>query len=228
MLDAAKARGFRRLENPARWRGHLDHLLPKPAKLTRGHHAALPYADVPAFITSLRERDGTAALALEFAILTAARSGEVMGARWAEMDLVAKVWTIPGNRMKAGREHRVPLSARALEIVTALAEAKTGDFVFPGNKPDKPLSAMALEMVLRRMKTDATVHGFRSSFRDWAGNETSFPREIAEQALAHVIGDKAEQAYRRGDALERRRELMQAWTSYCDNGSKVVFLAAKK
>ncbi len=227
VLDAAKARGFRTLENPARWRGHLDHLLPKPGKLTRGHHAALPYADVPAFIASLRERDGTAALALEFAILTAARSGEVIGARWLEIDLNARVWTIPGSRMKAGREHRVPLSARAVEIVTGLAKARTGDFVFPGSKPDKPLSVMALEMVLRRMGVDATVHGFRSSFRDWAGNETSFPREIAEQALAHVIGDKAEQAYRRGDALERRRELMSAWSRYVvEDRSNIVALAA--
>lgn len=216
VLDAAKARGLRTAENPARWRGHLDHLLPKPSKLTRGHHAALPYADVPVFVAALREREGTAALALEFAILTAARSGEVMGARWAEMDLEGKVWTVPSNRMKAGRVHRVPLSGRALEIVKALGEVKTGQFVFPGVKAGKPLSIMALEMVLRRMSVDVTVHGFRSSFRDWAGNETSFPREIAEQALAHVIGDKAEQAYRRGDALERRRDLMQAWANYCE------------
>lgn len=223
VLDAAKARGFRTLENPARWRGHLDHLLPKPGKLTRGHHAAMPYADVPAFVAALREREGVAPLALEFAILTAARSGEVMGARWGEMDLEAKVWTIPGNRMKAGREHRVPLSRRALAIVKSLGEAKTSEFVFPGIKIGKPLSSMALDMVLRRMKIDVTVHGFRSSFRDWAGNETHFPREIAEQALAHVIGDKAEQAYRRGDALERRRALMEAWASFiCRSGATDV------
>ena len=223
-----KQRVSGRLENPARWRGHLDHLLPKPGKLTRGHHAAMPYRDVPAFVATLRERSGVAALALEFAILTAARSGEVMGARWAEIDLEAKVWTVPGSRMKAGRVHRVPLSGRALEIVKALGEAKTGEFVFPGTKPGKPLSVMALEMVLRRMNVDVTVHGFRSSFRDWAGNETSFPREIAEQALAHVIGDKAEQAYRRGDALERRRDLMQAWANYCKpvQSGKVVPLRA--
>ncbi len=244
VLDAAKARGFRRLENPARWRGHLDHLLPKPGKLTRGHHPAMDYNEVPGFIAELRLRSGVAALALEFAILTGARSGEALGARWEEFDLDARIWTVPGIRMKGKREHRVALSSRALEIVTTLAEAKTGNFLFAGSKVGRPLSEMALEMVLRRMNpilTDGsyrwidpqlrrpvTVHGFRSSFRDWAGNETSFPREIAEQALAHVIGNKVEQAYRRGDALERRRELMQAWDSYCDNGSKVVFLAAKK
>jgi integrase len=176
----------------------------------------MPYAEVPTFIGDLQLRQATAALALEFAILTAARSGEVLRARWDEFDLERAVWTVPAVRMKAGREHRVPLSPRALRIVTDLADSRTSDFVFPGEKPARPLSAMSLEMVLRRMKIEnATVHGFRSSFRDWAGNETEYPRELTETALAHVIGDKAEQAYRRSDALEKRRKLMEAWDAYC-------------
>lgn len=217
VLNAAKAKGYRSGENPAAWRGHLENLLPKQSKLTRGHHAAMAYAAVPEFTGKLRERDAMAALALEFTILTAARSGETLGARWSEFDLDAKVWTVPANRMKAGRIHRVPLSDRAAAIVADLAKEKTGDLVFEGQKAGRPMSPMAMEMVLRRMKvTGATVHGFRSSFRDWSGNETAYPRDLAETALAHVIGDKAEQAYRRSDALERRRELMQAWANYCE------------
>ena len=217
ILDAARARGYRRAENPARWRGHLDHLLPKQTKLSRGHHAAMPYSDVPAFVEQLKARRAVAALALEFCILTAARTGEVLGARWEEIDMTGRVWAIPGTRMKAGREHRVPLTGRALEILKIMDAARISDFVFPGLKKDRPLSGMAMEMILRRMKVEnATVHGFRSSFRDWAGNETNFPRELAEQALAHVIGDKAEQAYRRSDALDRRRLLMEAWENYCE------------
>ncbi len=216
VLDAARAQGHRTGENPARWRGHLDHLLAKPQKLSRGHHAAMPYSEVPAFVASLREREALAALALEFVILTAARSGEVLGARWSEFDLAAKVWTIPAARMKAGREHRVPLSGRAMAILAKLAEGRTGDFVFPGQRPGKPLSGMAMEMVLRRLKAEVTVHGFRSSFRDWCGEETHFPREVAEAALAHVAGDATERAYRRGDALEKRRGLMEAWAAFCE------------
>jgi integrase len=217
VLDAAKAKGFRDGENPARWRGHLDHLLPKPLKLTRGHHAAMAYEDVPKFVGSLRKREAVAALALEFCILTAARSGEVLGIRWSEIDIDKRIWTVPPERMKAGREHRVPLSARAAAILKTLAKTKQGEFVFPGQTSHKPLSGMAMEMMLRRMKIDdATVHGFRSSFRDWAGNVSNFPREITETALAHVIGDKAEQAYRRSDALEKRRKLMEAWAAYCE------------
>jgi integrase len=219
VLDAARAQGHRHGENPARWRGHLDHLLPKRQKLTRGHHAALPYGEVPAFVASLRDREAIAALALEFVILTAARSGEVLGARWSEFDLEAKVWTVPAARMKAGKAHRVPLSARAVAILQKLAEAKVGEFIFPGQKPGKPLSGMAMEMVLRRMKSDfVTVHGFRSSFRDWCGEETHFPGELAEAALAHVAGDETERAYRRGDALEKRRKLMEAWAGFCEPG----------
>jgi integrase len=217
VLDAAKAKGFRDGENPARWRGHLDHLLPRPLKLARGHHAALPYEDVAAFIAKLRKREATSALALELCILTAARSGEILGMRWPEIDLHKKIWTVPADRMKAGREHRVPLSPRALAILRQLENLKSGEFVFPGQARHKPLSNMAMEMVLRRMKVeDATVHGFRSSFRDWAGNVSNFPREITETALAHVIGDKAEQAYRRSDALEKRRKLMEAWAAYSE------------
>ncbi len=217
VLDAAKAKGFREGENPARWRGHLDHLLPRPLKLARGHHAAMPYEHVAAFIARLREREASAAQALELCVLTAARSGEILGMRWSEIDMDKKIWSVPANRMKAGRQHRVPLSLRAVAILRQLQKLNTGDFVFPGQTRNKPLSNMAMEMVLRRMKVeDVTVHGFRSSFRDWAGNVSSFPREIVETALAHVIGDKAEQAYRRSDALEKRRKLMETWSAYCE------------
>ena len=219
VLDAAKAQGHRSGENPAAWRGHLSHLLPKRGVLSRGHHAAMDYHEVPGFLAQLREREATGALALEFCILTATRSGETLGARWSEIDMAAKVWTVPATRMKAARAHRIPLSDGAMAVLEKLATARTGDFVFPGLRADRPLSNMAMEMVLRRMKAEhVTVHGFRSAFRDWAGNETHFPREIAEAALAHVIGDKAEQAYRRSDALEKRRALMQAWADHCAPG----------
>jgi len=217
VLDAAKAKGFREGENPARWRGHLDHLLPKQNKLSRGHHAAMPYVDVPAFLASLRDRGALTWDALEFCVLTAARSGEVLGTRWSEIDLDSAIWSVPKERMKTGRPHRVPLSRRAVAILRKLEGSKgDGEFVFLGHATGKPLSNMAMGMVLRRMKLDVTVHGFRSSFRDWAGNETAFPREIVETALSHVIGDKAEQAYRRSDALEKRRKLMEAWAVYCE------------
>ncbi len=221
VLDAAKAKGLRSGENPAAWRGHLSHLLPRRQKLTRSHHAAMAYADIPAFIANLRKRDGLAALALEFTILTAVRSGESLGARWDEIDLKNKVWIIPPHRMKAGKEHRVPLSARATALLQALAETKTSDLVFPGHdrgKPQskKPITNMAMQMTMRRMNIeDATIHGFRSSFRDWCGNETPFPREVAEAALAHVVGG-VEGAYRRSDALEKRRALMEAWAQHCE------------
>ena len=216
VLNAAKAKGLRSGENPAAWRGHLENLLPKRQKLTRGHHAAMPYADVPAFVARLRERDAVAALALEFAILTAGRSGEVLGARWSEVDFGARIWTIPPQRMKAAREHRVPLSESAFAILEKLGEARVSEFIFPGQGAGRPLSEMVLRRMLRRDADVVTVHGFRSSFRDWAGNETHFPRELAEAALAHVVGDKAEQAYRRSDALEKRRTLMEAWAQWCE------------
>lgn len=236
VLDAAKAKGFRSGENPARWRGHLDHLLPKRQKLTRGHHAALPYAEVPAFVANLRAREGVAAMALEFAILTAARSGEVRGATWAEIDFEAKVWTVPAKRMKAAREHRVPLSARALEILEtmrAFADPKRpgGGYLFPGPSVGKPLSDAAFSALLDRMKVETTAHGFRSSFRDWAGEVSTFPREVAEAALAHVVGDETERAYRRGDALAKRRKLMDAWAGFCEpkaNGSNVSQFQRKR
>lgn len=216
VLDAARAKGNRTGDNPARWRGHLDHLLPRRQKLQRGHHPAMPYVDVPDFVADLRKREATAALALELTILCASRSGEVLGATWAEFDRKAKVWTIPGKRMKAGLEHRVPLTERALAILDAAEKLKENEFVFPGARKGKPLSNMAMANLLKkRMKHDGlTVHGFRSSFRDWAGECTSFPREVAEAALAHVVGDETERAYRRGDALEKRRKLMDAWARF--------------
>jgi integrase len=229
VLDAARARGLigQHEANPARWRGHLDKLLPKRQKLTRGHHAAMPFADVPAFLAQLRERESVAALALEFTILTAARTSETLGAKWTEINLARKLWTVPAVRMKGGREHRVALSNRATAILEALAAARTGEYVFPGQRLGKPLSSMAMEMVLRRTKAHGvTVHGFRSSFRDWCGEVSTFPRELAEAALAHVAGDQTERAYRRGDALEKRRALMEAWAAYCEpKAGNVVSIA---
>ncbi len=183
--------------------------------MTRGHHKALPYEQVPELVARLRASGSTSALCLEFTILTAARSGEAMGARWAELDLERGIWTVPASRMKAGREHRVPLSGRAMAILSRMHEGRVGDFVFPGLKGDRPLSTMALEMVLRRMKVDATVHGFRSAFRDWAAEQTSVPREVAEAALAHVLENKVEAAYRRSDLFEKRRGLMEQWAKHC-------------
>jgi integrase len=231
VLDAARAIGHipRNEANPARWRGHLDKLLPKRQKLKRGHHAAMAYDDVPGFIGKLHEREAIPAFALEFLILTAARSGEVLGATWQEIDFAAKVWAIPATRMKAGREHRVPLSGRALKIVERLAECRTGEFIFPGRRPGKLLSSKSLGMMLNSMKIGAaTIHGFRSSFRDWAGEVTHFPRELAEAALAHVIGSAVEQAYRCEDALEKRRALMEAWAGFCEPkaGSNVISFTA--
>jgi len=215
VLDAAKAQGFRQGENPARWRGHLEHLLPKRQKLARGHFVALPYADLPVLMPRLNDIDTPAARALEFAILTAGRSGEVYGATWAEIDIGLRIWTLPADRTKQGREHRVPLSGQAIGIVEEMKRRRESNFVFPGQRPGKPLSHVAMAKVLERLGVDATVHGMRSAFRDWAGNETNFAREVAEAALGHVIGDSAERAYRRGDALEKRRALMQAWADYC-------------
>ena len=217
ILAAAKARGHRSIDatNPAAWRGHLDVLLPKQSKLARGHHAALPWQDAPAFMAGLRSRPALSARCLEFCILTAARSGEALGATWAEIDLDAKLWTVPKERMKAGAEHVVPLSEAAVSLALALRPdtPKPSDRVFAVAGAAR--SNMAMAMLLRRMGRDAlTVHGFRSTFRDWAGDATDFPRELIEQALAHTIKDKAERAYRRGTAIERRRDLMGAWERY--------------
>jgi len=233
ILDAAKAAGLRGdCPNPARWKGHLQSLFPAARKVGRVvHFAAMPYAQVPGFVRELRNQNGVAPLALQFVILTAARSGEALGARWSEIDLGEKVWTVPGERMKVGREHRVPLSDPALAILSEMMAVREDAFVFPGLRQDRHLTAGAIQDVLMRMgRRDATVHGFRSSFRDWAGNETSFPREVCEQALAHTVGDQTEAAYRRSDALERRRRLMEAWAAHCLDqpaGSNVVSMAGR-
>lgn len=229
ILDAAKAKGYRSGENPARWRGHLDHLLPARAKLTRGHHAAMPFQEVPEFIARLREQTAIAPLALEFAILTAARTGEVLGASWEEIDLDKAIWTVPAGRMKAARVHRVPLSKRAVAILAEMRKIAEEGYVFPGQQPSKPLSSMSLIAVLRRMKLGHfTPHGFRSAFRDWCGECTSFPREVAEAALAHTLSDKTEAAYRRGDALEKRRKLMEAWANHCQPQSNKNVVALRR
>jgi integrase len=195
VLDWATARGYRTGDNPARWRGHLENMLPKKSKVQRvEHHAALPYAEIGSFMVELRQQEGVAARALEFAILTAARTGEVIGARWQEIDFQARLWTVPGNRMKAGREHRVPLSAAAMALLTGLK--REGDRVFP-------ISNVAMLTLLRRMgRGELTVHGFRSAFSDWCAEQTNFPSEVREMALAHAVGDKVEAAYRRGDLFQ--------------------------
>jgi integrase len=216
ILDWAKVRGYRDGDNPARWRGHLDHLLPARGKVRRiEHHAALPYAELPAFLAALRTREAIAARALEFAILTAARTGEVIGARWDEMNLEGRIWVVHAERMKAGREHRVPLSDRALKILEDMKKVQTCEYVFPGDRRTT-LSNMAFLMLLRRMeRADITAHGFRSTFRDWVEEQTDTPRAVAEMALAHTIGSAVEAAYRRGDLFEKRRALMSKWADYC-------------
>jgi integrase len=210
VLDWARVRGYREGDNPARWRSHLDHLLPARAKVQRvEHHAALPYADVPAFMAELRAREGTRARALEFTILTASRSGEVVNAKWVEIDLAAATWVIPAGRMKAGKEHRVPLAARALEILKALP--RESEYVFEcGYRHDKVLLNL-----LRHMLPAIAVHGFRSAFRDWCAEQTNFASEIAEMALAHAVGNKVEAAYRRSNMFDKRRQLMTAWAEFC-------------
>lgn len=213
VLDSAKARGHRQGENPARWRGHLAQILSVRKKLSRGHHKAMAYEAIPAFLKDLREREAGAALALEFTILTAARTGEVLGATWAEVDLAKGIWTVPAERMKAGKEHRVPLCDRAIAILRG-CQALGAEHVFVGPKGDQ-LSGMAMSMLLRRMKQDVTVHGFRSAFRDWAAERTSYAHEVCEMALAHTIANKSEAAYRRGDLFEKRQRLMSDWAAFC-------------
>jgi integrase len=221
VLDWAKAAGFRTGENPV---AGVAKGLPKQFDRD-DHHAALPYAEVPKFIRSLRESDTSEAakLAFEFLILTATRTGEVLGARWPELDFEQQTWTIPAKRMKSGRQHTVPLSVPCLDILArAKALSGSGAYVFPGRSADKPLSNMVFLMTLRRMGRDVTTHGFRSSFRDWASERTSFPREVCEQALAHVVKDKTEAAYRRGDLLEKRRELMASWAAFATSAQADV------
>lgn len=216
ILDWARVRGYRAGDNPARWRGHLDKLLPAGLnRQGRKHLAALPYDEIPVFLEQLRAQPGTAAKALEFLILNASRTGEVIGAKPHELDMRKGIWTVPADRMKAKKEHRVPLAPRAMEIVEA--QGLDGDYLFPGGKDGQPLSDMAMLKVLERMgRDDLTVHGFRSTFRDWAAECTSYPNEVCEMALAHAISDKVEAAYRRGDLFEKRRQLMLDWARYCE------------
>ena len=217
ILDWATTRGYRAGLNPARWKGHLDTVLPAAGTVANaGHHSALPVGDIGVFMKTLRSQAGMSAQALEFTILTAARSGEVRGARWTEIDLDAATWTVPGERMKAGKEHRVPLAGAALAILNALPHEDRNALVFASPRGGM-LSDMSLTAVLRRMKVDAVPHGFRSSFRDWCAERTNYPREVAEMALAHAIGDKVEAAYRRGDLFEKRRRLMKDWAAFCAN-----------
>ncbi|MGL4667405.1 MAG: tyrosine-type recombinase/integrase [Saezia sp.] len=222
VLDWATARKYRSGGNPARWKAHLDKLLPAKNKVKKvTHFSALPYKEIHTFMKELRQRDGISAKALEFTILTAARSGETRGALWGEIDFTEKLWMIPKERMKAGKEHRIPLTDAAMRILEKMQEIKCvtkteSDFIFPSSKLNKPLSDMSLTAVLKRMdKTDMTVHGFRSTFRDWAGETTHHPREVIEHALAHQLKDKAEAAYQRGDLLTKRRALMEEWARFC-------------
>ena len=224
VIGAAKARGEYIGENPAAWKGHLDKLLPAPRKVRKvEHHDALAYSAVPGFMTELRAREkGIAAAAMEFLILSACRSGEVCGARWSEIDLKKSVWTIPGGRMKNDKEHQVPLSAPAVAVLERMAKLRTGEFVFSGQSSGRPLSGTALRLLLQRMNVDATVHGFRSSFRTWAGDKTNFQREVIEKALAHLVGDDTERSYDRGDLFEKRQRLMDAWADYCSKPAPAV------
>jgi integrase len=232
ILDWGAVRGYRTGENPARWRGHLDKLLPKKAKLRRvAHHPALPYAQIPQFMADLRAQHGVAARALEFAILTVARTGEIRGCLWQDIDIMGRVWTIPADRMKAGREHRVPLCDRAIEILREM-RVLGGDVVFPGTRHGRSVGGNALLDMRKRMgRGDVTPHGFRSSFRDWASEMTNFPSDVAEMCLAHAVGDAVEKAYRRGDLFEKRRRLMDAWSRFCalpPSSGEVVPIAIRK
>jgi len=217
VLDWCKVRGFRQGDNPAAWRGHLAEVLPGRSQVAKvEHHPALPYAEVADFVAKLREREGVAARALEFLILTAARTGEILGMRKEEIDWAARMWRVPAERMKADREHRVALSQCAIDLLRALPTEDGNGFVFIGSRPGRGLSEPALAQVLRRMgRTDISVHGFRSTFRDWCAEQTNFPREVAELALAHRVGDKTERAYQRADMLKKRHALAEAWSRYC-------------
>jgi integrase len=223
ILSAAKVLGLRSGDNPAAWRGHLDQLLPKPTKLAQGHHAALHYSVLPAFLADLRTRPAVSARALELLILTAARTSEITNARWAEIDIANAIWRIPANRMKAGRPHEIPLTPNSLALLQNMRSLGDGTFVFPSSRPARAMSNMAMAVLLRRMgQTSVTVHGFRSTFRDWAGETTAFPREVIEHALAHQLANKSEAAYQRGTLWPKRLALMDAWSDYCANGSSKV------
>jgi integrase len=221
ILDYARVRGYRNGENPARWKGHLDNILPAKSAIAKPkHHSSLPYTDIGTFWPRLQVQDGLGARALEFVILTVTRSGETFGARWPEVDFEAKVWTIPSVRMKAGAEHRVPLTDPALALLRKLSSIRMNDYIFPGQGIDRPLSNMTMQATLRRMKVDVTPHGFRSTFRTWGAEQTSFPAEVLEAALSHTQGDKLIAAYQRGDLFAKRRELMAAWATFvCGGGS---------
>jgi integrase len=218
VLAWARVMNYRTGDNPARWKGHLDHLLPKRSRVaTIVHHAALPIDETPGFIQVLRQEETVVARAFEFCILSATRTNETMGMRWSEYDEKAQLWTVPSARMKAGRDHRIPLAKRSRIILAEMQDIRTGDFVFPGGVREKPLSSMAFLMLLRRLgRNDITAHGFRSTFRDWAAERTNFPNEVVEMALAHTIGNKVEAAYRRGDLFEKRRQLAEAWAAFCE------------
>lgn len=229
VLDWAAANGRRTGDNPARLKGHLEHMLPRLRKGTEQHHAAMPYEDVPEFIKSLDDQSGMARYALEFLILCASRTGEVIGATWAEIDVDKRIWTLPKERMKAGIAHRVPLSDRALAILELVRPFAGKTYVFPGGKQDKPLSNMAMMMLLRRMNLpDITVHGFRSSFRNWAGERTTYSFEVCEQALAHRLPDAVAAAYLRSDFFDKRLNLMADWERYCLNGTQDADSAQSK
>jgi integrase len=220
ILAWATVRGYRTGDNPARWRNHLDKLLPAPGKIAKvTHQPSLPYADLPEFMADLRGNKSISARALEFTILCATRTSETIFARWDEIDRTEKVWSIPGERTKSGREHRIPVSEGALAALDALPRDGSG-FIFPGGRAGKPLSNMAMLEMVRGLRPGLTTHGFRSSFRSWAAEQTNFPREIAEAALAHVLKDKTERSYQRGDLLEKRRKLMQAWDCFARKGAK--------
>jgi integrase len=221
VLDYASARGYRNGENPARWRGNLDNLLPLASKVkTKGHFAAMPHAEVGALMVKLAARNETTAHALAFTILTAARSGEVIGAQWDEINFAERLWTVPGSRMKSGREHRSPLSDKAIAILKEMQTRQRGNFVFAGrNGKGISKTGMAILLNVTFGHDAATVHGFRSAFRDWCGERTNHPREVCEAALAHVVGDKVEAAYRRSDLLDRRRQLMAEWANYISSPS---------
>jgi integrase len=239
ILDFAAARKYRDPINPARWRGHLDKLLPKPSRVrTVTHHPAMPYSDLPDFIKALRENGSISAQALAFLILTATRTGEVLNAKWDEIDLDTRIWTIPEVRMKARREHRVPLSEEAITILSGLSRIAGNHHVFPGSRYGRPLSNMALLQLMRGMGYGVdgangpyVPHGFRSSFRDWSGEVSSYPRDVAEMALAHVIENKVEAAYRRGDLFQKRAKMMEAWATYLftpNSSSKLVTLTRQR